>query len=455
MFMAFRRSPIRAEAHAFFALTVPLVSAQLAQAATGFVDTVMMGHLGWKALAAGGLASFTFQVFLNTLSGVVMGVSPLIAEAYGAGHQSRIRQVTQQGLWLVLGVAVLTMAILQHMDVVMLRLGQNPDTVALANTYLKVVLWGLFPAVGFAMLRGVVSGLSHTRPIMVIVVGGTLFNILGNYVLGFGKLGFPRMELAGLALASALSWWIMFLVLVMYLLKHPKLRLYRLFQARFQPKLLILRELLFIGAPIGVSVAFEYGLVLVMTYLMGILGTDVLAAHQIALQTGLMIFMIPLGMSFAATARVGQWLGRQNLQGLKRAGKVSVGIVVGTTVVVAIALFICRQHVVGLYLDSREPENAGLLQLVIPMLSVVAVGHVFDGLQKTVLGALYGLQDTRIPVLVGIFSYLGVGLISGYILAFHLGLGGVGLWAGYYLGSLTAAIIYVWRFKQLIAMQAF
>ena len=444
-------SNIKVEVHEFLKLAIPLVSAQVGQAVTGFVDTVMMGHLGWKTLAAGGLASFTFQVFLNVLVGVVMGVSPLVAEAYGAGQKSRIEQVTQQGVWLLLVLTIPTMWAISHMDVLMLRLGQAPETVTLASTYLEVMLWGLFPAVGFAMLRGVVSGLSQARPIMVIVIGGTLFNIVGNYVLGFGKFGFPRMELAGLALASALSWWGMFLVLVIYLLKHPKLRIYRLFQKWYRLRLHLFVKLVFVGIPIGVSIAFEYGLVLVMTYLMGILGTDVLAAHQIALQTAVIVFMIPLGMSFATTARIGQWFGQQSLIGTKRAGYVSGGIIVTTTTVVAILLLTFRVPIIGLFVDLSQPENAALLKLVIPMIVVVAIGHIFDGLQKTTLGALYGLQDTRMPVLVGIFSFLGIGLVSGYILSFHLGFGGTGLWIGYYLGSVMAAAIYVLRFVNLIS----
>ncbi|MBD1998726.1 MATE family efflux transporter [Leptolyngbya sp. FACHB-541] len=444
-------SPVRSEIKAFLHLAIPLVSAQIAQSATGFVDTVMMGHLGWKALASGGLASFTFQVFLNVLGGVVMAVSPLVAEAYGAGRKTRIEQATQQGLWLTIGLSIATMWVIAHLDTVMLRLGQTPETVTLSTSYLNVMLWGLFPAVGFAMLRGVVSGLSQARPIMIIVIGGTLFNIVGNYALGFGKFGFPRMELAGLALASALSWWGMFLSLVIYLLKHPQLRIYNLFQTWYRPKFNLLRELLIIGTPIGVSIAFEYGLVLVMTYLMGILGTDVLAAHQIALQTGIIVFMIPLGMSFAATARVGQWFGQQKLERTKEAGYISIGVALAVTTLVAIALLIFRQQVVGLYLDVHDPENVALLKLVIPMLMVVAIGHVFDGVQKTTLGALYGLQDTRIPVAFGILAFVGIGLVSGYVLGFHFGFGGVGLWAGYYLGSTTAAAIYIWRFGNLIS----
>ncbi|MGB3403355.1 MAG: MATE family efflux transporter [Microcoleaceae cyanobacterium] len=444
-------SPIRSEITTYLKLAVPLVSAQIAQGATGFVDTVMMGHLGWKALAAGGLASFTYQVFVTVISGIVMSVSPLVAEAYGAGGKTRIEQLTRQGLWLAVGLSILTMMLLSHLDRIMLSLGQAPETVALADTYLNMALWGLFPAVGFAMLRGVISGLSQARPIMLIVIGGTLLNIIGNYILGFGKLGFPRMELAGLALASALSWWVMFAILLVYLQLHPKLRKYRLFQKWYQLKLPLLGELIILGMPIGVSIALEYGSGLVMAYLIGILGTHVLAAHQIALQTGMLVFMIPLGMSYATTARIGQWFGRRDLTGLKRAGYVSGSIILITTLIVAISIYTFRVPIVGLYIDLSQPENAQLLKIIIPMLSVMAIGQVFDGLQKTVLGGLYGLQDTRIPAIVGAVAYLGVGLTCGYVLSFPIGLGGVGMWIGYYVGSIVAATVYIWRFSRLIS----
>ncbi|MEM1242903.1 MAG: MATE family efflux transporter [Cyanobacteria bacterium P01_H01_bin.26] len=439
-------SSTQTEIKALLKLAIPLISAQIAQAATGFVDTVMMGHLGREALAAGGLASFTFQVFLNVLAGIVMGVSPLVAASYGAGQKTRIEQVAQQGLLLTLAVTVVTMAGISRMDAVMLGLGQDPSTVALATRYLNVMLWGLFPAVGFAMFRGVVSGLSQARPIMTIVVVGTLFNIVGNYVLGFGKFGAPRLELAGLALASALAWWGMFFALMLYLLKHPKLKIYSLFQRWYRLRWPLMRELIVIGTPIGVSIFFEYGLVLVLAYLIGLLGTNALAAHQIALQTALMVFMIPLGMSFATTALVGQWFGRQDLQGMRRAGLVSIATIIGVTTLMAIALLLFRQPVIGLYIDLGDPENAELIRLVEPLIIVVAVGHILDGVQKTTLGVLYGLQDTRVPVLLNILAYLGVGLISAYAMGFEAGLGAKGLWIGYYLGAATAAAVYSWRF---------
>lgn len=201
-----------------------------------------------------------------------------------------------------------------------------------------------------------------------------------------------------------------------------------------------------VGTPIGISILFEYGLMLVMSYLIGLLGTNALAAHQIALQTAIIVFMIPIGMSFAATALVGQWFGRQDPQGMQRAGLVSLATIIGVTTLVAIVLLLLRQSVIGLYVDLSDPENAELIKLVGPLMIIVALGNIFDGIQKTALGSLYGLQDTRVPVLLNILAYLGVGLISGYTLGFWVGLGVQGLWIGYYLGATTAATVYSWRF---------
>ncbi|MBW4498294.1 MAG: MATE family efflux transporter [Scytonema hyalinum WJT4-NPBG1] len=443
------KSNIRTEIREFLQLAVPLASAQVAQSATGFADTVMMGALGQETLAAGGLASLTFVMLMNTGGGVVMGVSPIVAEAYGAGRKTRIEQVTSQGLWLSLLLAIPMMFLIGHLDSFMSQLGQAQTTVVLANTYLDIILWGLIPALGFAMLRGVVSGLSQARPVMIIVIVGTLFNIVGNYVLGFGKFGFPRMELAGLALASVLSLWGMFLALVVYTFKHQQLKTYRFFQDLHRLKPGILRELVWIGVPIGVSVALESGLFTVVTYLMGVLGVDVLAAHQIVLQTIIVIFMVPLGMSFATTARVAQWLGQQNLEAARRSGYISIAVAAVFMALTAIALLTHPQQVIGLYLDIRNPENANVVKLAMPMLTISALAQLLDGVQKTAMGALYGLQDTRVPMLLSLPTFWGVGLTTGYFLGFHLGLGGVGLWIGQSIGVAIAAGVFVWRFYKL------
>ncbi len=446
-------APIRTESKKFLQLAIPLASAQVAQSLTGFFDTVMMGRLGAETIAAGGLASWTFIAILNTVAGIVMGISPLVAEAYGVGQKSRIEKLTRQGFWLVLLLSIPMMVAITNLDSMMLQLGQTQTTVTLADSYLDIILWGFFPALGFAMLRGVVSGLSHARPIMIIVVFGTVFNIIGNYILGFGKLGFPRLELVGLSISSTLALWGMFIALIIYILKHPQLRAYGFFKQLHQLKPAIIVELGKIGIPIGIFSALELGLFTIVTYLMGTLGTEVLAAHQIVFQTIMVTFMIPLGMSYAATARVGQWLGRNNLPGIKRAGYISIGMGFGLMLLLAIAMLLFPQFIVAIYLDINDPANAQLISLALPMLTIATVAQILDAVQKITYGVLQGLQDTRIPVFLNISAFWLIGLTTSYILGFPLGLGGTGLWLGQSIGVAIAAILFFVRFRHQITQK--
>ncbi|MBE9179568.1 MATE family efflux transporter [Oculatella sp. LEGE 06141] len=443
------RSNSGIEVRAFFQLAIPLASAQVAQAAVGFVDTIMMGQLGTESLAAGGLASTTFQLLLNTASGIVMAVSPLVAEAYGAGRKAQIEQIARQGVWLSLFLGIAMMVVVSHLDALLLLLGQPAAIATLADPYFNFILWGIVPALGFAMLRGYVSALSQAHIVTAIVMVGTLFNITGNYVLGFGKFGFPRMELAGLGLASGLSFWLMFLLFLMYTLHHPQLKEYRFLQHVRQLNPQIIRQLFAIGIAIAVTIALEYGLFAVVTFLMGLLGTEMLAAHQTVYQTMYIIFMVPLGMSYAVTARVGQWFGQQDVQGARRAGYVGITIAAIFMLFTAIALVAYRRQVIGMYLDIHDPANASVLALAVPMLMISALAQLLDGVQRVAMGALYGLQDTRVPMLLSGFAFWGIGLTSGYGLGFPLGLEGVGLWMGQSIGVAVAGVLFVWRFHQL------
>jgi multidrug resistance protein, MATE family len=444
------RPHLQTEIREFFKLTIPLASAQVAQAATGFIDTIMMGWLGQETLAGGGLAAITFMAFLLTGTGILAGVSPLVAEAFGAKQSHRVGQVTRQGLWIALLLTLPGMQVIGHLDTMMTQAGQAPQTVALANTYLDIMLWGLFPALGFAVLRSVVTSLSQARPVMAIVIGATLFNAVGNYVLAFGKFGFPAMGIAGLALASIFAHWIMFLSLLIYMLWHKSLQAYGLFHKLQRLELPILGKLLKIGLPVGVSAALENGLVMIVMYLAGTLGTHVLAAHQIVLQTIIVIFMVPVAMSYAATIRVGQWLGQQNWRQARQAGYVSMGVGAVFMTVMAIALLTHPRQVIGLYLDLNNPANNNVLAVAVPMLIVAALGQILDGVQRTANGALQGLQDTRVPMLLGFFSFWGVGLTSGYLLGIHFNLGGAGLWLGQSIGLAVAAGVFIWRFSRKV-----
>jgi multidrug resistance protein, MATE family len=444
------RFSIKAEAREFLKLALPLAGAQVAQAGTGFVDTVMMGWLGQDVLAAGGLAAIIFMAFMMTGIGLVSGISPLVAEAYGSGQLQRIGKLTRQGLWIALLFSIPWMLVIAHLDGLMRQFGQAETTVILSDTYLNVMAWGLFPAIAFAALRGCIVALSRARPVMFIVVAATLFNIVGNYVLGFGKFGFPELGIAGLAIASVGAHWIMFLSLLVYMLWHKPLHEYSLFHSLHRLNPPILQQLIWVGGPIGVAAMLEYGLYMTVSFFMGAIGTPILAAHQVVSQTVIVLFMIPLAMSYAATVRVGQWFGQRDWEQIRQAAFVSIGLAVLFMLIAGIVLFTYPSQIVGLYLDLNDPANESALEISISIMKVAAFGLILDGIQRTANGVLQGLQDTRVPVLLGTFAYWGIGLTMSYLLGFHTSLAGVGVWIGGYVGLAAAAIAYLWRFWRVM-----
>ncbi len=444
----FNKSRFKAEVKTSLYLSLPLAAAQLAQSATAFVDTIMMGLLGSQTIAAGGLGAASFNALLLVSTGIVTAVSPLAAEAYGAEKKEAVGRVVRQGLVLAMLLAMPLILLVWNAAPILRLLGQQEQIVNLTETYLRAIVWSYVPALLFAVLRSFVAALSQPRIVMVIVVMGTLLNVMANYVLMFGKLGFPALGLAGIGWASTLSFWSVFIALTSYILLRPELRNYRIFQHLHRFDRPTLRELLKVGLPIGALVGVEAGLFTITTFLMGQLGTVTLAAHQIALQTASIAFMIPLGISFATTVRVGQLLGQKDPESARLSGFIGIGIGSLFMATMGILFWFFPKQIVSLYLDVDNPVNADVVSLAKSLLGVAAIFQLVDGIQAVAAGALRGLKDTRIPLLIGIIAYWCIGLTSGYWLGMRLGLGSIGLWCGLAIGLAIAASVLTWRFWQ-------
>ncbi|GBE92623.1 MATE family efflux transporter [Nostoc cycadae] len=435
-------------------LAVPLAAAQVAQSATGFVDTVMMGWLGSQTIASGGLGASIFIFFLMITTGMITAVSPLAAEAYGAGKLEEVGKIVRQGLLISLLLGIPITVLLWHGSTLLMLLGQNADTAALAQTYLRAIAWGFIPGLGFAVLKSFLSALSQPQLVMVTVVLGTLLNITANYVLMFGKLGLPALGLAGIGWASTLSLWSMFIALTIYILSQRRFAVYQIFQfsanSSFQQQNRhVFWDIFQVGLPISGLIAVEAGLFTVVTFIIGQLGTTALAAHQIALQTASMSFQMVLGISFATTVRVGQLAGEQNLKGVRLAGYVGIALGALSMAIAGLIFWLVPKLVVSLYLDVDNPNNQDVIALAMKLLAVAAIFQIVDGIQVTAAGALRGLKDTRIPMLIGVFAYWCVGLLTGYALEIWFGLGALGLWWGLAIGLASAAIVLSWRFNIL------
>ncbi|WP_448265726.1 MATE family efflux transporter [Nostoc sp. DSM 114159] len=433
-------------------LAVPLAVAQLAQSATGFVDTVMMGWLGSQTIASGGLGTAIFTFCLLIVAGIVSAVSPLAAQAYGAGNREKVGTIVRLGLGISLVLGIPITLLLYNGGALLLLLGQDANTVALAEIFLRAIALGFIPGLGFAVLKSFLSALLQPQLVIVTVVLGTLFNITANYVLMFGKLGFPALGLAGIGWASTFSLWSMFVGLTVYICNQPRFAVYGIFRPSSHEAFplehrRIVGEIFQVGLPIGGLIAVEAGLFTVVTLLIGQLGTNALAAHQIALQTISMSFQMALGISLATTIRVGLLAGQNDLVGTRLAGYVGIAIAALAMGVVAIAFWLVPKSIISLYIDINNQNNADVVALAVKLLAVAAIFQIVDGVQVTAAGALRGLKDTRIPMLIGIFAYWCVGLCTGYTFGISLGSGAIGLWWGLAIGLASAAIILTWRFS--------
>ncbi|WP_322684642.1 MATE family efflux transporter [Nostoc sp. DedQUE07] len=433
-------------------LAVPLAAAQVAQSATGFVDTVMMGWLGSQTIASGGLGTIIFTFSLLIFSGIVSAVSPLAAQAYGAGNKEKVGTIVRLGLGISLVLGIPITLLLYNGGALLLLLGQDANTVALTEIFLRAIALGFIPGLGFAVLKSFLSALLQPQLVIVSVVLGTLLNITANYVLMFGKLGFPALGLAGIGWASTLSLWSMFVALTVYICNQPRFAVYGIFRPSSYKAFplehrRIVGEIFQVGLPIGGLITVEAGLFTVVTLLIGQLGTNALAAHQIALQTISMSFQMALGISLATTVRVGQLAGQNDLVGTRLAGYVGIAIAALAMGVVAIAFWLVPKSIISLYIDINNQNNADVVALAVKLLAVAAIFQIVDGVQVTAAGALRGLKDTRIPMLIGFFAYWCVGLFTGYTFGISLGSGAIGLWWGLAIGLASAAIILTWRFS--------
>jgi MATE family multidrug resistance protein len=434
------------ELRATFALAWPLVIAQLAQNALTATDVIMLGWLGPTYLAAGTLGTTFLMPFFLLGVGIVGAVAPLVAQARGARDIKAVRRVVRQGLWVAILLAALMIPLLWQIRPIFTVLGQNPAATIMAEQFIQVAVWMLFPALAIIALRSLLSAFDATRIILVITVGGVLFNALANYLLIFGHFGFPRLELRGSATATVLTNVLMFCLLLAYVLRQHRFKRFYVLMRFWKPDWPRFREIFRIGTPIGLTVLAEVGLFTAAALLMGRLGTDEVAAHAIALQCASMAFMVPLGLGIAATVRVGTAYGRSDPDGIHKAGWTA--FVLGTSfMAVSCILFLTAgPTIVSWFLDPRAPENANALALAASFLVIAGVFQLVDGAQVVAAHALRGLSDTKVPMLFAILGYWLVGLPVAYVLGFVLDWRGVGIWLGLAAGLAFVAVVLLTRF---------
>jgi multidrug resistance protein, MATE family len=438
------------EVRATVTLGWPIVLTNLAQIALGTTDVMILGWLGPEALAAGALGTNLFFAFTILGLGLSNAVSPMLAQALGHNRFAvrDLRRTVRQGLWATSALTVPIWAILWHAEPILLALGQRPELAAAAGGYMRTLQWSLLPFLWFMVLRGYISALERPSPGLVVTIFAIALNAVICWALVFGRLGLPAMGLPGAGIATTVASVFMFVALLGFIYWDRRFRRYRLLGRFWRPDWPRFREMLRIGAPISVTFAFEVTVFNAAVLLMGLIETDAVAAHSIAIQIASITFMVPMGIGQAATVRVGLAAGRGDPAGIARAGWVAIALGVGFMAAMALALISAPLLLTGLFLDTANPANARAVELALAFLAMAALFQIADGAQAVGAGALRGLKDTRVPMIFAALGYWGLSLPLGAVLAFEMGLGGVGIWIGLAAGLGIVATLMVVRWSR-------
>jgi MATE family multidrug resistance protein len=426
-------------------LSLPLILAQLAQSSMGFVDTLMAGRVGATDLAAVAVgSSIWFPVFILLL-GILNALTPSVSHAYGQKDNATIRALIPQGLYLGITLGLGAAVLLRSCTPLLVILKVESSIVPLIMAYLKAVSWG-FPAIGICFaLRYCSEGLSITRPSMLISFAGLLINIIVNYVLVFGKLGFPALGGVGCGIATAATMWVMMGGMLVIFWRGRLFRYLQLLSFRARPNGEILTYLLRLGIPIGVGMFIECSIFAVIALLLSRFGAQTVAAHQIAISFTGMVFMIPLSIATAIAVRVSYNNGRNHPRHTKRSVKVGLATTTGIALLSCTLIAAGARPLTTMY--TPDPELAGAAAV---LLLLAALFQIPDALQVSCAGALRGFKDTRTPMLLQIVSYWGIGLPCGCFLGLYLEMAARGFWIGLICGLSAAALLLGVRLQKIV-----
>jgi len=443
----------RGHLKATLVLGVPLIGSHLAQMSVNLTDTIMVGWYGVESLAGVVLATSIFFVFFIVGSGFAMAVMPMVATAEGEGDHVQVRRVVRMGLWISVIYCTALMPALWNFKALMIAIGQKPDVAQIAQDYMRIAQWGMYPAMLVMVLKSFLSALERPAWVLWATIVGALANGVLDYALIFGNWGAPEMGVQGAALASVATGSVTFIVLAIYSQMQRNIAPYAIFVRLWRSDWQAFFEVFRLGWPIGATMLAEVGLFSAAAVMMGWLGTRELATHGIAIQIASMSFMVYLGLANVATIRVGRALGRADPSGIWRASATAAGLQLGFAAFAVAAFLTAPEFLIGLFLDDTNPQSAAIIAYGVGLLMVAAVFQVVDGLQAIALGVLRGLKDTRVPMLLAVVNYWLIGMPVSYLLGFRLNYGGYGVWSGLVFGLGLTAIALVTRYF-LVARRA-
>ena len=444
-----QQTVLRVEIVETIKLAWPMALTQLGQIAMMTTDLALIGRLGSDAVAAVGLAQMILFAGFALGMGPVSAVAPLAAQAFGARNPRMVRRSLRVGLWAAVLLGIPVNLVQLWGEDILIAAGQTGEAATLAARYLTSLAWSMIPAWCFIALRNFMGAVNRPEPALWVTLAAVPLNGLLAYGLIYGAFGLPRLDLLGAGLATTCVNIAMCIAAIWICYARRPFKKYRVLGRFWRLDLALMRQLIVIGVPISGAVVLEWGLFSSAALLVGWIGTMALAAHQIALQVATVVFMVPFGISLAATVRVGHAVGRRDPAGAGMAGFIAIAL--GAVFMLATTLLVVLlRHVIPLlFLGGKGAADTETTQLAATLLLIGATFFIFDAIQGVAAGALRGLNDTRMPMLYAAVSFWLIGFSSSYLLAFRTGLGVLGIWIGFSLGVITFAALLTWRFHIL------
>ena len=447
------RHAFLAELAAGFALAWPLIATNLTGAGMMTTDVVVLGWLSPEALAAGAIGfNFYFPFFLFAL-GVVAAASPLAAHAVGVDRSDKasVRGIAHQALISAVLMSPPAWVLLWFAGPILRAIGEPPELADMAGIYMHGLQWAFLPALGVIALRATFSALDRVGPVLVAGVLALIVNGLLDYALVFGKWGLPNLGVIGSGYATTFANIFNVLALAAYALFDRELKAYRILSAWPRWDLAGMAKLWRLGLPSGALVLAEVSTFAGSFMVMGLLGVPTVEAHAAVLQVASLAFSVPLGLGQAASVRVGQAFGAGDDVGIRRAGRAALTLTVGFAALSALVIVLFPRPILSGFFDLQAPNAQEAVALALSFIWVVAAFQIFDGLQVALTNMLRGIHDARVPLMLALAGYWGVGAPLGLGLAFLTPLKGLGVWIGLAAGLASVSVFEGLRWRAKMA----
>ncbi len=438
------KTPFGREIAATARLAGPVVGGQLTLVGMSFTDTVMAGRLDAGALAAVAVGASVWASIMFFIAGVLMILAPSVAQCEGAGERGRVAPLARQTFWVSQGLAVAGILAAANLRPVLELLRVDPTIVPTAAGYLQALCWGVPAWAAFMVLRNTSEGLGATRPTLYFGLLGLAANAGADWVLMYGRLGFPPLGAVGCGYATAVVWWLQLAGLTLYIARGERYRDLDLFARLEPPDREAIGRIARLGLPVGIMTFMEISMFTMVALLIGTMGTVMVAGHQVTLNFAALTFMVPLGLSMATSVRVGNALGRRDVEGVRSAARVGIALALSSQVVSASLMLAFPAGIARIYTD-----DPAVIAIAVELLFLAAVFQLSDGVQVSCAGILRGLNDTRVPMGITVVAYWLVGLPIGLALGFALDLGARGMWMGMIAGLTAAALLLAARYRRI------